>query len=67
MASYFFFSRSSAFSKSDDGMSKALRFMFFLYDASAGPVTIPPQRHESSEFAPSRFAPWYWYSTSPQA
>ena len=25
-----------------------------------GPVTIPPHRHERSEFAPSRLAPWYW-------
>src|SRR5271157_5722248 len=40
-------------------------FTFLAYFTAAGPATNPPQMHDTSEFAPRRLAPWYWYSHSP--
>ena len=35
--------------------------------ATAGATSWPAKTHESSELAPRRLAPWYWYSHSPMA
>ena len=43
---------------------------FFIpraYCMAAGPEMNPPKMHDTREFAPRRFAPWYWYSASPAA
>src|SRR2546429_1618865 len=47
--------------------STEVSFLFLAYLTASGPETNPPQMHETSELAPSRFAPWYPYSHSPAA
>src|SRR6185437_15772376 len=37
------------------------------YRTAFGPALNPPKMHDTSEFAPSQLAPWYWYSHSPAA
>src|SRR5216684_6917319 len=41
--------------------------LFLAYCTACGPATKPPKMHDTSEFAPRRLAPWYWYSASPAA
>ena len=35
---------------------------FLAYFSALGPATNPPKMQLTSEFAPRRLAPWYWYS-----
>src|SRR5581483_124779 len=37
------------------------------YFTAAGPATKPAEMQLTSEFAPRRLAPWYWYSHAPAA